>query len=452
MTAGLVINLENVRSELKKAETEAARLKVDADKVKSEVLESGVNPFGTSTEAKAAFDKIDAAYKPADEKREEASQLQAQLNRLTEVEGIGSAAGARRPFGGESREDGAVRRMTAGRRFTESEQYKALEARGLARWGETEFSSEMQRGFGSVDILSRDELEAVLASWPLVPGATTVTGGGSTSAGPFIQNDLVPGFVSYRRKRALLSAMVGPGTTDSDVVEYVNQTAPTDASAETAEDTAAPESVYAFETKTANVREITHFVPVTLRAMADHGQIRTIVENELALGALDRLDTQLASGDGAGQNLTGIYNASGIGTQALGGLSRSEALHKAITKIRIAAGVLSEPDAIGIHPSDFEDLILEQDANGQYIFGPPNSGEAKTAWGFPLVTSTVFTNGTPLAGDFFGSARLWLRESLAATSGLDGNDFTKRRVSLLAALRVAFAVTRPGGFCTVTGF
>ena len=69
-----------------------------------------------------------------------------------------------------------------------------------------------------------------------------------------------------------------------------------------------------------------------------------------------------------------------------------------------------------------------------------------------MVTSTVFTEGTVLAGAFERSARLWLREGLAVTSGLDGNDFTKRRVSLLAAMRVAFAVTRPGGFCTVTGF
>lgn len=453
MVAGMTVNLENVRGELKRAEAECAELFATAEKTKADVLASGVNPFGASTQEKEAFTKIDEAYKPYDSRKQEVSELRSKLDRMMEIEGVGSGAsgGSARPFAGSEAPRG--RRVTAGSRFADSEQYKAM-AKSGAFSSESALASAMQRGFDRpVEIVSQDELESLLANWNN-PGfnATTVTGGGATSAHPFILPDLVPGFVEYRRKRPLIAGLVAVGSTTSDVVDYVLQSAPTDNAAETAEDTQAPESAYAFSQQATNVREITHSVPVTLRAMADYGQIRTIIDTQLTRGALDRQDTQLATGDGAGQNLLGIYNTGGIGTKSAAGKNKSEAIHNGITSIRIAPGVLSEPDNVGLHPNDFEKLILEQDADGRYIFGPPSMSENRAIWGVPLQPSIVFTSGTPLVGDFYGSAILWLREALTVNAGLDGNDFTKRRMTLLAAIRLAFAVTRPGGFCTITGF
>lgn len=456
----MTLATDKVREALQAAEAEAKRLYADAEKMKEDMVAEGVNPLTDQD----AFNKVDEAFKAYSVKSNEIDELQGRLDRLTEIDGLSKPPDRRAVAqrlglvtggsGGGSGDLGSIELMqplSMGRRFVESEEYQALH-KGNVFSSEGAFNAAMARGLDRpVDVLSRDEMEGLFRA---LGGfyATTVTGGGSTSAGPFIQNDLVPGFITYRRKRPLLAAMVGQGTTDSDIVEYVSQSAPTDAAAETAEDTAASESTYAYATNTANVREITHWVPVTLRAMADYGQIRTIIENELAMGALDRLDTQIASGDGTGQNLTGIYNASGIGTQALGGDSRADAVHKAMTQIRVAAGVLSEPDFIGLHPNDYQSLILETDANGQYVFGPPSAAGSKAAWGVPLIQSTVFTEGTPIVGDYAGSAILWLREALSVTSGLNDTDFTQRRISLLAAIRVAFAVTRAGGFCTVTSF
>lgn len=440
---GKTLNSENVISEYRKIEAEAKDLHAAAEALKRDVIASGVNPLTDE----AAFVKLDDAYKASDLKSLEAADLRGRWQRLQEMDGSAFRAGAGiGPFGGGEGD----RPQRIGDRFTKSEEYVAF-GRSGAYMSEQAFMSAAARGLERpITILHREEIEAMLGGARMY--ATTITGGGSTSVGPFIQNELMPGFVLYATKRPTLAAIVGPGTTDSDVVEYVSESAPTNAGAETAEDTAAPESTYAFATNTTNVREITHFVPVTLRAMADAGQIRTIIEGKLALGVIDRLDTQIASGGGTGQDLTGIYNASGIGTEALGANTRADAIHRAITKVRVAAGVLSECDNIGLHPNDWQKLRLEKDANGQYLFGPPNMDIQKTAWGIPVVVSTVFTSGTPLVGDFGGSSTLWLREGLAVTTGLDGNDFTKRRVSLLAAMRIAFAVTRAGGFTQVTGF
>jgi HK97 family phage major capsid protein len=150
--------------------------------------------------------------------------------------------------------------------------------------------------------------------------------------------------------------------------------------------------------------------------------------------------------------LTGIYNTAGINTRALAPDSRADAVHKAMTQIRVAAGVLLEPDAIGMHPNDWQDLRLEKESSGAYLLGPAGMAGDKQVWGMPVVVSTVFTDGTPLVGNFFRGATLWLREALEVTTGLSGTDFTQRRVSILAALRAAFAVGRATAFTTITGF
>lgn len=438
---------EDVRKELKRIEAEAATGFAAAEKLKAEVIESGVNPLGDSTGEKAAFEKVDEAYKAYSVKADAAAELKERLDRAAQIDGINQPQSpSLRPIQGQFVEQV----LRAGDRFVQSPEYAALEASG-AFGTEAGFLAAMGRGLERpVAILERDELEAAIRGWRM--GAVTVTGGGATSAGPFIQADLIPGFIAFIRKTPLLASLVGQGVTDSDVVEYVTQSAPTDVAAETAEDTAAPESTYPYATKTTNVREITHFVPVTLRAMADHGQIRTIIEEEIGFGVIDRLDTQLYSGDGVGQNLEGIVNVSGINTRALGADSRLDAIHKAMTQIRVKAGVLGEPDAVIMHPNDWEQVRLEKDANANYLLGPAAFAGAKQVWSIPVHAGTVATEGTALVGAFERSARMWLREGLAVTTGLSGTDFTQRRVSILGALRLAFAVPRPGGFTTITAF
>jgi len=439
---GKSLTTENVRDEIRKVELEARELMATAMKAREDMLAAGVNPL----EDDAAREKLADMFKAADLKRQDLTQLQAKAAELAWMDGMASGAG----FGAAGGYQDPERRHVASRpgdRFVASAEYRRLHESGAFANDQAFMAQVGMRGFERpVEIISRAELQDAMNF-----RATTITGGGATSAGPFIQNDLVPGYVAYLTKPATLLGLVDNQTTDSDVVEYVSQSAPTTNAAETAEDSAATEAVLPFATNTTNVREIVMHIPVTLQSMKDSGQVRGVIEGELISGVLDRLDTQIASGAGTGSNLSGIYTTV-TQAQALGGDSRPDAIHKAITQIRAAAGVYLEPDAIGIHPNDLQDLILETDANGQYLFGPPSMPGSRSCWGIPLVVSTAFTSGTPLVGAFRRGARFWLREGVNVSSGLDGNDFTKRRVTLLAAMRGAFATIRATAFTEVTGF
>lgn len=431
---------DTMRETLRATEAQAAEKYAAFVTMRDGMLAEGINFL----EDRDSFAKVEEAHKEYGTLADQAAE---QRQSLASMDGWDRPSA--RPFRSPTPGREAGSPLTMGQRFVQSEGYQRLKAMGAFESVAT-FMAQAPTAFGIVELATRDALAEAIQL--MRPGATTITGGGATSAGPFIQNELMPGFVAYARKRLMLASMVGAGRTDSDVVEYVRQTAVSTGAVETAEDTAAAESTIAFETLTTNVREITHYVPATNRAFADAAQLETIVNQDIGDGVLDRVDTEIISGGGTGQDWTGIYNASSIGTQALGADTRLDALHKAITAIAVAAGVLDDADYIGMHPNDWQKIRLEKDLSGQYLMGPAGMEGAKQAWGVQVVTSTAFTEGQPIAGAFERSSRLWIREGLQVTTGLNSDDFIKRRVSILGVIRAAFAVQRPGGFCVVTGF
>lgn len=442
----VTLTTENVLNELRKTEARAAEAFAAAEKLKADMQAEGANPLDPDN-----FARLDDAYKAYDAlKSEIENDLKPQIARLQEIDGMSAPTRNSLPFNGAASPGRAQRGPTSvGERFSTNDLYRQALANGHMSTDDGFFSA-MHAGLARpVEVLGRDELKAAIRRGMGGFMATTVTGSGSNSAGEFVVPDMQSGVIGLGREIPTLASVVTVGTTDSDTVEYVQQVAGTDAAAPTAETSAAPESAYSWATKTVGVEEITHFVPVTRRALADAGQVATIIDGELLDGVTIKRDSQMASGSGMSPQLKGIYNTSGIGNKDQGSDSPLDAIHKAMTTVRVAYPAIT-PDYIGINPVDAESLRLAKDANGNYLFGNLNSADAVTPWGLPLLTSSIFTAGKPLVGAFRRGATLWIREGLTVNTGLNGDDFKYRRVSMLATQRVAFAVVRPGAFCTVT--
>jgi HK97 family phage major capsid protein len=60
------------------------------------------------------------------------------------------------------------------------------------------------------------------------------------------------------------------------------------------------------------VKTIAHWIPATKRALADVGQLRTLIDARLQDGVNLRLDSQMINGDATGENLRGILNTTGV--------------------------------------------------------------------------------------------------------------------------------------------
>src|SRR6185369_1368008 len=214
--------------------------------------------------------------------------------------------------------------------------------------------------------------------------------------------------------------------------------------------TAYSEATYEYEPAEAPVRDIGHFTPAHRDNLADQGQVQALLEGRLQMGVELRFESQRVSGHGVGQNLTGILNTDGIGHVNRDGTNDErllEVIHRSITAVRLA--FFGEPDAIGVHPSSYEQVVFEKDSNtGQYLLGPASQATSRTIWGFPAVVSSVFPEDTALTGAYRAGAVAWIRAGVSVRASDSHEDFfTRRMVALLAEMRAAAAAWQPLAFC-----
>lgn len=416
--------IRKVRDAVKAAEREHANLRAEADKVRAEMGDVDFAKDGD------AFARLDEAYKAADSKSDEVAELRTREARLLEI--VGERADEAKPS-----TDRAEARTIA-QRFLASSEYRALRESGALEMEGTRVSS------GAVQVADREGLKDLLRI------RTTVDNSAGSGGGRIWSDRLESLLVAAPVRQIRLLDVISVGDTDSDTVEWAKETTLTDAAAETAYGTAAPESAYGYTKQSTTVKRIPAFVPATKGALMDGGQLEALLSNRVARGVRLRLESQLRAGDGTGENLTGLDNTSGKGTVALSTNSYFDAVHKAITNVRV--NYFEDPTVIGLHPTDFESILLEKDANGNYVHGRAASeGLLQTLWGLTPVVSTVFSQGTAYVGDF-SQAQLWVRTGLSvATSDQHQDFFIKGLVAILAEMRAAFTVLQPKAFCTVTG-
>lgn len=332
--------------------------------------------------------------------------------------------------------------MTFGELFTRSPEYRS-------------FLKQYVRGADGIPASTKG-----IASAPWTVGyKTLVTGASATSAGAAVRNDLYAPITDLAGERELtVSDLVTRGSTDSDTVEYVRVTSKTNAAAPTAEATATsgasgtkPESAMALEVVSTTVKTIAHWIPITKRAAADAGQVRTLVDAFLRYGLEEELEDQMLTGDGTGENFTGILNTSGIQTTGSAGTDL-DAIVDAIRLVRYTGR--RRPTGVVFHPNDWYStgFLLAKDSQGRYLIGDPARGPAdlESLWGLRVVVSEGMTENTALVGDF-RQAVLWEREGVSVLVADQHSDFFIRNMLvILAELRAAFGVLDPQGFATVT--
>jgi HK97 family phage major capsid protein len=234
------------------------------------------------------------------------------------------------------------------------------------------------------------------------------------------------------------------------VEKYMEQTTRTHAAAERTEGVAVAESTFVYTEKTSDVRSIGDSIPVTDEQLEDEAQVAGLLDQQLRFGVRQRTDLQVLVGNGTAPNLRGINNVVGIQTQAKGADSQIVAFLKALKNVRVTGR--ANPNAAVMHPNDWLDILLTQNANGDFLFGNPFMGPGPQAlFGVPVAQSDAQTENTGLVGDFANFCRLGERKGVEVEIGYVGTQFTEGKKTLRAIARVCFTVYRPAAFCQITG-
>lgn len=326
--------------------------------------------------------------------------------------------------------------------FAESAEYK-----GLLERNPNGFSEKTVPQMDPVSIGSLEGMKAAAYGQKAVVNVGT----GSNASGnavPMVVPDnrglLAPLFLP----QTVLDLVTG-GTTGSDTVEFyqeveadrVNAADPVgEATATGGASGLKPESAVRFIKVSNPVKTIATWIPITRKALADVGQIRTILDAYLLQFLRETLEDEVLNGDGTGEHLTGIRTTASA-TQAFD-TDVFVTSRKGLTQIRLNK---VQPTGFVFNPVDVETIDLTQDGNGRYYGQGPFGIGPRTLWGLPVAESPSQPAGEGLLGDF-RQAILYDREQASVQTGTINDQFVRNMLTLLAELRAALAIQRATAF------
>lgn len=265
---------------------------------------------------------------------------------------------------------------------------------------------------------------------------------------PFVNRQ--PGAVFSPQQQPRVIDMLPIGQTSEAAIKWMLETTYTNTATETAEATAYPEAVLAYQEQLTAIQKIGQSLPITDEQLADAPQVRDILNNRLDLMLRQRLDSQLLNGSGNAPYIKGLLNVSGINTQTRSGDPGPDALYKAMVKILING--FCDPSGIVMHPTDWQNIRLLKTADGLYIYGHPSQAVSMTLWGLPVVSTTYQPVTTALVGAFVGYTQFFYRTGIEfETTNSNASDFVAGRLMIRAQMRGALVCYRPLALCSVTG-
>lgn len=267
-----------------------------------------------------------------------------------------------------------------------------------------------------------------------------------TNLGSLVPIDRRPGIIQLPRRRFTIRQLLAPGTTTSNAIEYLKETAFVNNAAPVAEAALKPESNITYAAATANVRTIAHFILVSRQSMDDMPALRAQIDGRLRYGLEFVEEVQLLTGDGTGQNLNGLIpQATAYETaRNASGETRADIISHALQQADDAG---YPADGVVLNGRDWERIRLQKNTTGDYLgAGPFAPQDAPTIWGVPVVATPAIPQGSFLAGAFFMSAQIFDRmDAEVLVSSEDSDNFRKNMLTVRAEERLTQAVYTPAG-------
>lgn len=276
-----------------------------------------------------------------------------------------------------------------------------------------------------------------------VKDITSLTTDAAGSAGALVPADRRGMQVELPQRRMTVRALLMPGQTSSNQIEYEQEKLFTNSAAPVAEGTAKPQSELQFEDKVANVRTIAHWMRTSVQILADAPGLRSIIDQRLRFGLAYAEENQLLNGSGTGQNLLGLVTAA-TAYSAPGSLVATTQLDTVRLMILQAALAEYPPNGMVMNPIDMAAIEMQKDDTGRYIIGNPQGTIQKTLWGLPVVETQAMGVDKALVGAFNLAAQIFDRQDATIdVSTEDQDNFIKNKVTIRAEERLAMAIYRP---------
>ena len=254
---------------------------------------------------------------------------------------------------------------------------------------------------------------------------------------------------------------------DDGDIKYFEETVFTNAAApQGANNALVADSTLGVEEQTVVMRRIAHRLPLTESQLQNSSFAQSYVDMAMPSMVIQAVDNQIVSGDGSGQNLTGLMHIAGSQNYVFakgtgGGANRIDPadvlakLYKAVIAFGKGTNLMARPSHVIAHPDFFGELTGSTNDNG-FFYGSPQIAFVPMAWGLPMVQSMRLDgvangNTAGLLVDFVTAMYIVLieRGGLESAIGYSGTDFAQYKLTARASQYCGLMVRFPEAVMTL---
>lgn len=244
------------------------------------------------------------------------------------------------------------------------------------------------------------------------------------------------------QRTPFIESLVSVGTISAPIDTWIETTDETGAPLPVAELALIPKKDYDFAESTRPVRKIGVHAKYSKEMADDLPNLVNEVRNFLLADLRREVDGQILTGDGLGENLTGILeNAT---TYAAGAFADTVVDANQFDVIETAASQvitgLHTPTDVIVHPTDASKMNLTKATDGHYVMPPFITAGGATVSGLRVVVNTGITAGTFLVGDFSKCSVKYRQGVTVEMTNSDQDDFVRDRFTVKATVRLVARV------------
>ena len=248
-----------------------------------------------------------------------------------------------------------------------------------------------------------------------------------------------------------MMGIIPVGSTSSNVIRYVKESAYTDNAANVAEGAAPTDSEFQLTAEDAVVQKTSAVMTISQEMLDDTPALSSYLSQRLPAKINTVIDDQLIGGSGSSPNLLGLMN--GGTTFAAGGFANAIESAQELDVLYVAMNQLAlsnyAANGIVLNPTDFHKIALLKDTTNEYLRG--NSLVSADGFfrinGVPVYMNNKMAAGNFVVADFSQASQVWQREGLRVDFGYENNDnFDKYLVSVRGIARIAHSIYLPKAF------
>lgn len=247
--------------------------------------------------------------------------------------------------------------------------------------------------------------------------------------------EILPGFVDLARQKAFLENYVNVSGTSKARIVWTNKVNPEGNAAFIGEGDVKPLVSFGLESEVSNAKKVADKIKVSEEMIDDVEFMAGEIENELRYLVDIKVDDQLLSGDGLGDNLKGIteyvggYVQTGIETTEP---NNADAILAAGAQI---ANANFTPNRAFISIIDAANMDLQKATDGHYVLPPFASASGRIIKGIPVVETNRIPVGHLLILD---TTKYKVRnyKSFTIRYGWVNDDFEKNLITVIGERRL----------------